>query len=80
MPDEEEEGVKPIGMPMPPPPPGINFPPPPPLPTPPPPPPLDEVVTTPDPEIKLMMQLLRPLLLISTVIGKRGRMMAMPPL
>ena len=53
MPDEEEEGVKPIGMPMPPPPPGINFPPPPPLPTPPPPPPLDEVVTTPDPEIEV---------------------------
>ena len=34
MPDEEEEGKGPNGLPMPPPPPGINFPPPPPLPPP----------------------------------------------
>ena len=39
MPDEDEEGTGPNGLPLPPPPPGINFPPPPPpLPTPPAPP------------------------------------------
>lgn len=43
MPDEEEEGKGPDGLPMPPPPPGINFPPPPPLP-PPPPMPQDEAI------------------------------------
>ncbi len=48
MPDEEEAGVAPNGMPLPPPPPGINFPPPPPLP-PPPPPPMNETPSSEDP-------------------------------